>query len=335
MKKVFVYPVGDPTKSNARNPYIFDMLQSISKKYILVNKPNSFTNFGILNALLNFRKTNTYILNWTENIPDRRFGFFQVIFFFILNLLIKIRNKEFVWILHNKKNHNKNGLLNRMSMYFSSIFSTKIITHSSEGITFLKEKYGSNIAIKAKYIPHPTNTEEFEKIERLQQKITQEYDFIIWGAINKYKGIFEFIKYVSENPNWQNKKILICGKCSNSDYLKSLYSFKNKNITIIEGYIENNDLTKYISKSSAILFVYHKSSVLSSGALIKSLYYKKPIIGPNTGAFKDLKKEELVMTYDTFDEILTTGKEFKTNSDKIEAFIQKNQWDNSIFKIVE
>jgi len=335
MKKVFVYPVGNPEKSNAKNPYIFDMLNSISNHYILVNKPNSYTKYGILSVLLNFRKANTFVFNWTENIPDRKLGYLQVTIFFFLVLLIRIRGKEFIWVLHNKKNHKSDNLLSRICMGLSAYFSTKIVTHSTEGIHYLDNTYGSKIRRKAIYIPHPTNLNEYQKIKKISKKANPEYDFIIWGSISKYKGILEFMNFISQNRHWQDKKILICGKSSGSGYLERLKKVSTENTTIIEGYIENDFLNELIMNSKSILFVYTQDSVLSSGALIKSLYYKKPIIGPNVGAFKDLMYDKLVMTYDKFNDILQNIEDLKIDKNKFESFIYKNSWELSILRIID
>jgi len=336
MKKVFVYPVGNPEKSNAKNPYISDMLNSISKHYILVNKPNSYTKYGMLSVLLNFGKANTFVLNWTENIPDRKLGYLQVTIFFLLVLLIRIRGKEFIWMLHNKKNHKSDNLLNRMCMGLSAYFSTKIVTHSAEGINYLNNTYGSKISRKARYVPHPTNLHEYKKVKKLSNKTIPEYDFIIWGAISKYKGILEFMNFISQNRHWKEKKILICGKSSDKEYIEDLKKTCTKNTTIVEGYIEDDFLNELIMNSKAILFVYARDTVLSSGALIKSLYYKKTIIGPNTGAFKELRKEGLIETYDNICQILQYKETISIEKiSKIDKYIKENNWNNCIIKIID
>lgn len=62
------------------------------------------------------------------------------------------------------------------------------------------------------------------------------YDLLIWGAISKYKGVAEFVQYLTKKQS--HLRVLIIGKCDSKDYFSQLLSSKNDNIQI-----ENRTLT--------------------------------------------------------------------------------------------
>ena len=152
---------------------------------------------------------------------------------------------------------------------------------------------------KVIFVYHPVYSSEIVSCKNNEQK----YDFIIWGAITPYKGVYEFLEFLKNNPQYNNKRILICGKISSNELFNKLLEFNLDNVKIIDAFINDEKLKKYISISRKILFVYSCESVLSSGSLIKSLNYNKPIIGLSKGAFKDLEEPEIVTGFNAFKDI--------------------------------
>ena len=72
---------------------------------------------------------------------------------------------------------------------------------------------------------------------------------------------------------------------------------------LINGYIEFEELKHLIHNAGLVLFTYQKESVLSSGALMDSIGCSAKVLGPDTGAFRDLAAFDIVATYQSFDEI--------------------------------
>jgi len=324
MKAVFIYPIGDSDKSHTKNPYISNFITALNKQVKVVNYKEK-NRLGIIDAYRYFFKSDIFILNWTENIPSMKFGILQFISFVFLPFVIKLFNKEFIWVLHNKKPHSEGSFMANYCMRISAKRSTKIITHSKEGVEFISDKYNLIDLNKVLYMPHPVYLNSI--IDNSRNEIT--WDYIIWGTISKYKGILEFLTELSNSSFTHGKKILVCGYCPDSNYLKKIRNYESSDVTIIEGFLEEVELSSYIARSTCILFLYQESTVLSSGALIKSLSYKKQIIGPNIAAFKDLKELELIDTYVEYDDIFKINiNNNKMKVEKINTFVMENNWDN-------
>jgi hypothetical protein len=93
-------------------------------------------------------------------------------------------------------------------------------------------------------------------------------------------------------------------------------------VEFINDFICDEKLREYICASRYILFTYHASSILSSGALVYSLNFCKPIIAPNVGAFKDIT--DVVNCYNSFCDIPQMNVVF--NHSALHSYIEKNTW---------
>jgi len=328
MIKIYLYPVTKRGSSSFVNPYINHLAKALSVHDLVLNKDNP-SGRGIFDILKYLRIIEVVYLNWPEDLPEKHRGYLQSIFFIILLCYIKISGKKIVWTLHNKKSHSKRHNLVK-SILFRLLLSHSdlIITHAKEGLSFIPS--GSRKA----YIPHPVNTSRYNYAEPDTKK---EYDIIIWGSINKYKGIDDFLMFLIENKLIDKYRILIAGKVTGSELHSKLekIQFEYNSVTLLNRYIEENELNGLISRSKLILFCYHADSVLSSGALMDSLQFNSIIIGPDVGAFKDLAEEGMIYTYKDFhelimiiDALLEESHDNTTTYQKIREFIIHNSWND-------
>ncbi|NJK85378.1 MAG: hypothetical protein HC906_04805 [Bacteroidales bacterium] len=164
-----------------------------------------------------------------------------------------------------------------------------------------------------------------------------KYDLLIWGTIKKYKGIDKFLDYLYKHHLQNKYKIYITGSVSPPSYKNKLNRYLNENIKLYDEFLTFEQLAEIASESLIILFPYIERSVLSSGALMDSLVLGPHIIGPDTGAFKDLKNEGIIETYTHYDDLIKKIDLFvKTgtkNSVSVSEFIEENSWQNFSHKI--
>jgi len=191
-----------------------------------------------------------------------------------------------------------------------------VLTHSLEGIRFYKSEYPDSSA-KCFYLPHPVY--EFGKIEDAAQT---EWDYIIWGTITPRKKVLEFVRFAAECKELEDKRILICGRCADTVLDTQIRKSLSPNITYQNVFMSDDELASRISSAKTILFTYDGGSVLSSGALIYSLNFFKPIIGPKVGSFEDLKG--IVECYDSFEDIPSIVS--RDCSGEIKKYIDENLW---------
>lgn len=316
-----VYPRGNPDLNIGNNPYIDNLINAINQRKKTVVNKSDFTTLGIFTLLKYVFVADAFIFNWLESLQEKRFGKLQSVFLPFFMLLLGLLGKKVIVIFHNKHAHKGNSFFSKLNIFFSVVLSSKIVTHSKAGKAYLTDKYGRIMnPNKVKFVYHPVYSSQLISFEKKELK----YDYIIWGAISPYKGIYEFLKFVKNNPEYKNKRILICGKVSSNDFYNKLLAFELENVKIIDAFITEEKLRDYIAISRVILFVYSSESVLSSGALTKSLNYNKPIIGPRKGAFQDLEELQLLDCFDTYEGVF----DFSSNYEEVEIkkFLSRNTW---------
>lgn len=330
-----MFPYNNIERNKNKNPYINDLIDSLKNNHINLVNGKTNNKYGVFDLLFKLPKTDIYYLNFIENTPERKFGFFQTFSLMIIILVIKLFRKKILWVIHNKISHNKENLFMKTILFYFLINTTdKLITHSKEGVnfgnTFLKDKKKEII-----FLHHPTKNNLDKINEKVSDKV-EEIDILIWGAITKYKAIDTFLNYVIEN-NLNNKyKIYIIGKISDETLENKFHNFKESNIIIKNKFLEIKELEILFSKTKFVLFTYAGYSTLSSGALMDTLSYGKKIIGPNVGAFKDLKDDSLIETYTSFDELFIKleNQELLSNT-HIKRFLDNNIWDNFAKKVIK
>jgi len=322
-KKIYIYPNTARTENTIPNPYLTNLVNSLKKYYTFVNI-NHPSSIGIFDIIKYYRKLDYLMLNWIGNLPDNKSGLSQSIFLVVLLLITKTTKKSVIWTIHNKISHSESKLLIKKIIFkLMILLSDYIITHSKEGIEYLAE-LSPNKIYKVTYYPHPVN-----KLQIIKSK-TIKYDILIWGTIIIYKGIDKFLEFLDKKHLLNKYKILIIGKSHSNEYFKKLLNYSNDRIIIKNRYVSEDELKVLISQSKLVLFTYNKSSVLSSGILMDTLSYGAKIIGPHSGAFKDLAEENLIATYKNFDNLLEIIDEEilneRTNTEKIRTFINNNTW---------
>jgi len=322
MTKFYFYPKITLKPGEVKNSYVDDFENAISVHHEVVNKEPSSK--GVLDFFKYLGKTDIYLFNWIEDIPRRKMGKLQVLFFIIFLRLAKIQRKKIIWIFHNKYSHNLSK--NRWTDFmFKTMMKNAdmILTHSNEGIEFAKEKY-PKYAHKIKYEIHPIK-------DKLPNKSTQKkYDFLFWGSIHPYKDIVKFLNFIRTQDHINVPRILIIGRCFNEDYKKLLRSSLTAEMVFEDKFYDMEDIAQFAAQSKFILFTYNSGSVLSSGALMDSLRMNAHIIGPNHGAFKDLSYLPIVHVFDEFEDIITIYTDSyeiqASDHDELEQFYEKNSW---------
>ena len=324
MLNVYFHPKFDFKITASPNPYIFNLENSLAQKYNIINK--NYNKKGVLDFFNYLFKADIYLFNWIENLSERRYGGIQVIFFCLFLIAAKCLRKKIVWILHNKYSHNISRSKWVDIMYYIMLkHSDLILTHSKSGINFVKER-NPLYSKKVKYFMHPINP-----IFPTLSHSDCIYDFLIWGTIQPYKGIVDFLKYLKDTGKIHFFKILIIGRCLDYQYKKEVDKYLAINIIHLDEYYEIREIANFANQAKFTLFTYKPESLLSSGSLMDSIGMGSAIIGPNIGAFKDLSSYHFINTYSTYDKIIDIYNTYNSNKDsrlkEIDNFCHENSWE--------
>lgn len=320
MDNIYLYPKVFPCE----NPYIKDLENSLSTHYRIINEKT--TRSGVLDLFRFIFRTDVFYFNWIESLTSKRYGKLQVVAFVFFMFLAKSLKKKIVWTLHNQYSHDKTS--NKwVDFMFDFMFkhSDFIPTHSQAGVDFVKEKFPA-YADKVKYFIHPV-----KPVLQLPEINEYKFDFFIWGTIWPYKGVTEFLQFLKDSEDGQFYKVLIAGRCIDEQMKAQLDPLLSENVIHLHEFYEIEEIAGFAAESKFTLFTYKPESVLSSGSLMDSIRMGSVIIGPNVGAFNDLKTYGFVKTYDDFSEILEIYRGYKYDKKsiavEIEAFCLQNSWE--------
>jgi beta-1,4-mannosyltransferase len=324
--RTYLYPISNRNNRNIYNPYLDNFISNTSNYLNYLNKKFP-SDIGILNLYKFLHKTDLLLLNWIEDLPDKKGGVFQGILFLTLLKLKKFSRIKVIWTLHNKFSHNSSKLFLKKLLVSSLLKrSDIIITHSTEGIKFA-EALHPGVSSRIFYFPHPVIPFKGP----VKQVSDKKYDILIWGTLAPYKAIDIFLEFLAERNALNNYRILIVGKAVNPEFFMKLRKYESENIEIRNQFIENDELVSMIQQSKVTLFTYSGNSVLSSGALIDSISYGAVVFGPDTGAFAEMGHAGVIRTYESLENLFVLLEQMDQldNSgipERISEFVESHTW---------
>lgn len=329
--KIYFYPSKN-TKVQ-RNPYVSEFIGNLSNHCTVVNNKD-VSGAAIFDLCKYIFSANIFIYNWIENIGFKRFGTLQALFFFCCFFIAKLRRCKIVWVFHNITPHEGGG--HKLSEAIRVIMlkhSSLIVTHSKDAVAYLKRQS----SVPVYFSHHPVSNTL--KLDVDIVPFLKQYDILIWGRILRYKGIKEFLQYLEENNLLKTFRINIIGKCVDKEYDECLLQYRNDTINYENREMPFEELNKLIKETRYVLFPYLPDSVSSSGALIDTIVMGGTPLAPNIGAFKDLNKENVCLTYTSYENLVEMLSEDKGIEPKErENFINSNKWSKfveSLYNIIK
>lgn len=324
MKKTKVYFYPSCPKEGYGNPYCLNFKSALKEYFELLDADNKITRMKSM-TLLNYSfRADVFILNWIENTIYLRFGFIQFCLVLLSFIIIGLRKKKVIWIYHNVIPHEGENSFTRVIMSYLFKHSKLIVSHSKEA-----SAYATNKAFcKVIYCCHPIKL--FNVQDWNGKKIA--CDVLIWGTILPYKGVLEFLQNCSRQLS--NINILILGKCKDNNLAASINDFCSSHIFFENRRADFNEIAYYIRTCRYVLFPYIGESISSSGVLMDTIAMGGIPIGPNKGAFKDLREEGVCKTYNSYDELpYIINSPNNIANDLKKEFIEKNTWNNFIERL--
>lgn len=317
--KYYLYPSLPPQSKSLLNPYIIDFNKALEENVQLINS-GVYTNAATIDLLKKVFVADVYIFNWIENTPYKNHGLIQsLVFLFLIFPILKLRGVKIAWVFHNFNSHQGTS---KLSNYIKDLMLKKsdiIITHSGEAAKYLETVTSKKTKIC--FFNHPIKKRNVSSTE-----CEKQYDFLIWGSIEPYKGIVDYLKYLNETKD-QTPQIKIVGKCKDVNYAKQIESLLTPNISFENRIVSFEELEVLIKQSRFVLFPYLTESVSSSGALIDTISYGGTPIGPHRGAFADLMKEGICYTYNEYTDIDSLiNKNNSVSIKNISEFVDNNTW---------
>ena len=327
MKKLHYYPAL-PKNGQYANPYSDHYRKALSKYFKIVDtRAYKGVLLPFLLACSALFKADIYLFNWIESFGYRYLKTLQYLLIILCFRIIKWRKKRLVWMFHNIHPHAKYGKYSSKIMDFLFKHADLIIAHSKEAAEYVQSKAKCKVLYRCHPVPPSF------KLKMADKNNTPIYDVLIWGTVLPYKGVVEFLSYLTEIHS--QLKVCVIGKCNDELLAQSINSLCSDYINFSNQYVDFQELSKLISQSRYVVFPYIGTSVSSSGALIDTIAIGGNAIGPNKGAFKDLADEGCCHVYKNYDELVNLiERNAQLDREAVRVFLHKNSWRNYVKSIV-
>ncbi len=314
MQKLYYFP---PylERTPDTNPYSANFKESLCHFFEVVEKDYKHRGLARVAFVKKAFLADVYVLNWMESIGKGIKNFPLFIVSYLGILVVLLRGKKIVWMLHNIHPHSGENHYSRAIQNLLYKRSTAIVTHSKSA----KEYAERRASCRVEYVCHPVIS--FPQ----RNHNTKDIDILIWGAILPYKGIGEFVAL----PEVQGSSLVIkiIGKCRDSILNDTIVSYCNAHISFENRFAEIGELAELCQRSRFVLFPYLTESVSSSGALIDTVAMGGTPVGPSVGAFKDLEEEGVCITYkDKSDMLRVLSNNATICEEARQSFIENNSW---------
>ena len=325
MKKAYFFPPSP--KGGYPNPYCQHFKKALESHFILLDKDNKECKVAAWGLLRHAWSADIYILNWLENIAFHRFGWLQYVISLLALYVIILRRKKIVWVFHNITPHQ--GHDNYTRKFYRLLFrhANLIVAHSKEA-----KLYASKVARgKVLYECHPIVPFEVCSVP------TNQYDLLIWGTIDPYKGVVEFIS--SHEVRASGLRVMIIGKCKDANLEDRINSLTNEHIHFENRRVSFDEIASLVKNSRYVVFPYVGESISSSGVLIDTIVLGGVPIGPNKGAFRDLSEEGVCLIYKDYSDLIKMVHQEVTIDEKQRSvFLSNHSWEqftNHISQLLE
>jgi glycosyltransferase involved in cell wall biosynthesis len=311
------------------NPYNEIIYKELENQGIEVLSHREHRSAGILSKVdvFHFHWINAYL----NHKPLK--AFIATFIFMMYVFILKLKGTKIIWTLHNSvefTHHGKNRWLENILVPFLLNNADKIIVHSKFQKSHLDKKYYDKIV----WIPHQNYCSILTK--NIKEK---NNSFLFFGTVNPYKGVETAINAYNSIKTLTSFKII--GKISDEKYkiLLNNLSCDNKNISIEDRYIDDEELENLVKESKAIILPF--SQITNSGSLIYALSCRTNVIMKRSILTDELYKEykdleKVLFTFETEEELSNIIKNnLVYNTSDFDDFINKTDMNNLVEKYIE
>lgn len=223
---------------------------------------------SLKNSLSIFHSNTPIIVNWLEDRPygstfNARVKFTTFLKCFFVVIYGAILCSPRIWVRHNFKPHNATGSYR----YFKIITSMLRLFRYRE---VSLEKYTNGDLFHPLYMPDESLKERVSQVE------TTKFEYLIFGAIKKYKGIHNLLSV------WpQEKTLKIAGKCNDEIYEKEILDIiarRELKVNWRNEYLSDVELNEELSKAHFVIISHSDNTMISSGSFYHAISFGCNII---------------------------------------------------------
>lgn len=316
-RRLYLYPQTPFGQAEGDNDYMRHLRAALDGPFEIVNRP---TRSGLLNLLRHLPHTDIVYFNWIEDLVEKRFGYAQLCLLPLLLLWCRLGGKQVVWFVHNVVSHRpRHWRAKRFTAALMAQFADTVLAHADEAAAHAD---GHDVAVFDHPLPPFTPLPE----------APPRWDLLLWGSVQPYKGVLEFIRLHAARPGLHNLKVLVAGRFDSPALLADVQAAAHPNVTLRNEVVPEAELSLLLRNSRYVLFAYRPGSVLASGAVSRTLAFGKTVIAPRCGAFRSLDASGLLYNYGSDDELVQLLERLQAESRRIDPerlrrYAEETGWD--------
>lgn len=215
------------------------------------------------------RKRGIAVVNWIENIlinsNDGSFSVYGLFKLLLAIVALKIRFDKVIYVQHNLYPHDiKKSDIKRVQWCIDQL--TKVVDITAVHSPHLRDRV---------YIPHPLYRSPMVSLPAGTIINSDDASYLIFGRIERYKKIESVIQHFPSN-----KKLIIAGACSDSNYVQYLTQLVSDkpNITLIARFLSDEEVEKIISACKAIIISHADPDMIVSGSFFYAITEQLPVL---------------------------------------------------------
>lgn len=295
------------------NSYQTNLAYSLSKYDISVHfspefHPHNITGLvAIIQAVLRCWRPDILHIHWSDPflIADNKFTAFVKSTVFICELLsLKLFGTKIVWTVHNIIGHEDKSRFQLLFTKFLARLSNRLISHCPSASIEIMRLYGKDLPITV--IPHGNYIRQYKNditYSQARNKLgldEKDIVFLHFGYMRPYKGILELIG-TFKRLDHHRARLLIVGRTSDNKIATDIYNNcrGDDRIKNILKFIPDDDIQIYMNAADVVVLPY--KNILTSGTVILSMSFGKPIIAPVIGCIADTIDQKGSFLYKTED----------------------------------
>lgn len=305
MKTIFI------PDARSKNPYQINLSNSLLKSGVIVY----FDEGAVIRSIIKYWPDVVHI-HWPDifMIANGKYATIAKSMRFICGILVlKTFGTKIVWTVHNITDHE--GKYKSIELFFNKILARicdKLIVHCNSAKVDVVKLYGIDSSLVT-IIPHGHYIGTYENRMTQSQardklKIDNEQTvFLYFGQIRSYKGVLDLVN-TFKRLDCQQVRLLIVGKPLNDEIGSELSKWckDDYRIKTILRFVPDEDIQIYLNAADIIILPY--KDVLTSGAVILSMSFSKPIIAPAVKCITDILDNEGSFLYSEKDELFEVMK---------------------------
>jgi len=280
------------------NPYQQSLKDALRHRGVSVIISGGGRRLPLLSALKTHGIPDILHLHWTYPcvVRDNPIRGTIAVFRFIAELIIiRLFGIKLVWTVHNLFDHERGVPLERLLNQSLVYLSDQLITHCDFGRKAVMSAYGlpERLRHKIVVIPHGHLINSYEnQVGRKESRVRlglsrEQLVFLFFGQIRPYKGISNLIDTFRKLQDPQ-ARLLIVGNSKMQELRNELIgrSQTDSRVRLVLKRVQASEVQVYMNASDVVVLPYQ--DMLTSGAALLAMSFKKPVIMPRLGCVPEL-----------------------------------------------